>query len=141
MARGNQTFSKSEGEKKKRKNRMEKEEKRQDTKANNNKGKPFEDMIAYVDEYGQLSDSQPEITRKKSTINSEDIAVSVARRADTAEDGRHTGVITFFNESKGYGFIKDTIAQESFFVHISDMTAMPKEGDKVNFLLGQGKQG
>src|SRR5689334_18940281 len=105
MARGKQTFNKSEREKKKRKERKDKEERREDRKANNNKGKSFEEMLAYVDEYGRLSNTPPDPTRKIN-INVEDIQVSTSRQPEVElQDGERTGVVSFFNESKGYGFI------------------------------------
>ena len=141
MARGKQTFNKSEREKKKRKERKDKEERREDRKSNNNKGKSFEDMLAYVDEYGRLSNTPPDPTRRIS-INAEDIQVSTSRQADVVlDDGQRTGVVSFFNESKGYGFIKDTTTQESFFVHITEVAQVPREGDKVTFRAEERERG
>jgi len=141
MARGKQTFNKSEREKRKRKDRKEKEEKRDDRKANNNKGKSFEEMLAYVDEYGRLSSTPPDPT-KKISIKAEDIQVSTSRQEDIPlDDGERTGIVSFFNESKGYGFIKDKTTQESFFVHISEVASIPKEGDKVTFRAEERERG
>ena len=141
MARGKQTFNKSEREKRRKKDKKEKEEKREDRKANNKKGKSFEEMFAYVDEYGRLTSTPPDPT-KKISINAEDIQVSTSRRTDEVlDDGERTGVISFFNESKGYGFIKDLTSQESIFVHISAIGHAPAEGDKVVFRIEQGDRG
>lgn len=121
---------------------MEKEERREDRKSNNNKGKSFEDMIAYVDEFGRLSSTPPDPARKISTFNVEDIQVSTARQPDVElQDGERSGVVSFFNESKGYGFIKDVRTQESFFVHISEVAVIPREGDKVTFKAEQRERG
>ena len=141
MARGKQTFNKSEREKRRKKDKKEKEEKREDRKANNKKGKSFEEMFAYVDEYGRLTSTPPDPT-KKISINAEDIQVSTSRRTEEVlEDGERTGVVTFFNESKGYGFIRDLNSQESIFVHISAIGHAPSEGDKVVFRTEQGERG
>jgi len=141
MARGKQTFNKSEREKKKRKERKDKEEKREDRKANNNKGKSFEEMLAYVDEYGRLSSTPPDPTKRVS-INLEDIQVSTSRQPDVeVSDGQRSGVVSFFNESKGYGFIKDLSTQESFFVHITEVAQVPREGDKVTFRAEERERG
>ncbi|MEO8086939.1 MAG: cold shock domain-containing protein [Bacteroidota bacterium] len=121
---------------------MDKDEKREDRKANNNKGKSFEEMLAYVDEYGRLSSTPPDPTKQRVSINLEDIQVSISRQPDVAlEDGQRTGVVSFFNESKGYGFIKDTTSQESFFVHISELAQIPREGDKVTFRAEERERG
>ena len=65
MGRSQETFSKKEHEKKKIQKRKEKEEKREERKANSKKGKSFEDMIAYVDENGQLTSTPPDPNKKK----------------------------------------------------------------------------
>ena len=43
------------------------------------------------------------------------------------------GIVKFFNESKGYGFIKDLETQESIFVHINGLKDSVKENDRVTF--------
>ena len=60
MAKSQETYSKKEKESKKLKKRKEKEEKKLERKANNNKGKSFEEMLAYVDENGNLSSTPPD---------------------------------------------------------------------------------
>lgn len=121
---------------------MNKEERREDRKANNNKGKSFEEMIAYVDEFGRLSSTPPDPTRKIATFNVEDIQISTSRQPDVElQDGERSGVVSFFNESKGYGFIKDLQTQDSFFVHVSEVAAIPREGDKVTFRTEQRERG
>lgn len=52
-----------------------------------------------------------------------------------------TGVVKFFNESKGYGFITEDSSEQDYFVHISGLIDEIKEGDKVEFELKEGKKG
>jgi cold shock protein len=52
-----------------------------------------------------------------------------------------TGTVKFFNESKGFGFIKDDETQEEIFVHVSGLTDNIRENDKVSFDLVDGKKG
>ena len=54
MARSQETFSKKENEKKRKKKKQDKQEKREERKANSNKGKSLEDMMAYINEKGNL---------------------------------------------------------------------------------------
>jgi hypothetical protein len=61
MARSKETYNKREKEKKKIRERMAKQEKKQERKANNNKGKPLEEMLAYLDENGNLSSTPPDM--------------------------------------------------------------------------------
>jgi cold shock CspA family protein len=98
-------------------------------------------MIAYVDEYGQLSSTPPDPTRTK-TVKSDDIQIGIPRQppGDYA-DVLRKGTITFFNQSKGYGFIKDQDSHESIFVHINAMEDELKENDKVTFEIGKGAKG
>ncbi len=51
------------------------------------------------------------------------------------------GKVKFFNESKGYGFIKDSETDEEHFVHVSGLIDRITEGDEVTFELQQGKKG
>jgi len=51
------------------------------------------------------------------------------------------GVVKFFNESTGFGFIKETGTEKEYFVHVSGLVDEIKEGDKVEFELKEGKKG
>ena len=141
MAKGKQTFSKSEREKRKRKEKLEKEGRREDRKLSNKKGKSFEEMLAYVDENGRLSSTPPDPTKRKE-FKAEDIEVSTSRRVESDdEDKIYSGIVSFFNEAKGYGFIKDSESHESFFVHITSVEQVPHEGDKVKFKVEKNERG
>lgn len=141
MGRSQETFSKKENEKKRLKKKQDKEEKRQERKANNSKGKSLEDMMVYVDENGQLSNTPPD-PKKMRTIKAEDIQVGISKQepVDPADLIR-TGSVTFFNDSKGYGFIKDLVSQESIFVHANGLMQPIKENDKVIFEVEMGPKG
>ena len=53
-----------------------------------------------------------------------------------------TGTVTFFNASKGYGFIKDSQTQESIFVHANGLAGITiGENDKVTFEVEMGPKG
>ena len=51
-----------------------------------------------------------------------------------------TGTVKFFNESKGFGFIKDDAGQE-IFVHATGLADKIKENDTVTFDVAEGKKG
>ncbi len=52
------------------------------------------------------------------------------------------GVVKFFNEAKGFGFIKETASGQEYFVHISGLLVDTiKQNDKVTFELKEGKKG
>ena len=53
----------------------------------------------------------------------------------------HTGSIKFFNETKGYGFIKEDVSEKEYFVHATGLTDKVKQNDKVTFELQNGKKG
>src|SRR6187402_388373 len=117
MAKSKETWSKKEREKKKQKNKKDKEEKKQERKENAKDGKSFDDMIAYIDENGNLSSTPPD-PKKKIKVNVEDIEIGVPKQKDVdPADLVRTGIVSFFNDAKGYGFIKDLQTQESIFVH------------------------
>lgn len=52
-----------------------------------------------------------------------------------------TGTVKFFNESKGFGFIKDDASDKEYFVHVSGLEDQIKENDSVTFELKEGKKG
>ncbi|MBL7913322.1 MAG: cold shock domain-containing protein [Bacteroidia bacterium] len=139
MAKSQETYSKKEKESKKLKKRQEKEEKKAERKASGKKS--FEDMIAYVDEFGNLTDTPPD-PKKKKELNLEDIQLGAKIEAaiDPADLIRR-GNISFFNEEKGYGFIRDEKSQESIFFHVNGLTTPVKEKDKVSFETEMGQKG
>ncbi|MCB0477383.1 MAG: cold shock domain-containing protein [Crocinitomicaceae bacterium] len=53
----------------------------------------------------------------------------------------NTGTVKFFNETKGYGFIKDDENDKEYFVHITGIIDKIKENDHVEFELQEGKKG
>ena len=75
-------------------------------------------------------------------IKQEDIRISISKQEDMAPvDTLRKGTVTFFNDSKGYGFIKDSETQESVFVHVNALTNPIKENDKVTFEVEMGMKG
>lgn len=50
------------------------------------------------------------------------------------------GTVKFFNETKGFGFIKDETGKE-IFVHISGTVDKIRENDQVTFDTQEGKKG
>ena len=51
------------------------------------------------------------------------------------------GTVKFFNESKGYGFIKDQESDKEYLVHASGLVDKVTENDEVTFELQEGKKG
>ena len=139
MARSKATFGKREKEKKRLQKRKEKEQRKEERKANSSKS--FEDMIAYTDQYGNII-SEPPDPAEKEEIKEKDIVIG-ARNAGSENSFNvlRTGRVTFFNDGKGYGFIKDLESKESVFVHVDGLMTQIKEHDKVTFELAKGPKG
>ncbi|MDB5112449.1 MAG: cspA [Mucilaginibacter sp.] len=140
MGRSTETFSKKEKEKKRLKKQQDKKEKSEDRKANSDKGKSLDEMMAYIDENGNITSTPPDPTKRK-VILSENIQIGVPKQENIVPDIIRNGTVTFFNEAKGYGFIKDLQTQESIFVHINGLTEAISENDKVTFETEQGQKG
>ena len=136
-----ETWNKKEREKKNQKKRMDKAGKMQERRENPQKGKSLDDMIAYVDDFGNFSATPPD-PRNKVNIKAEDILVGVPKYVPpTQAELTRNGKVTFFNQEKGFGFIKDTISQESIFVHANNLSFPVKEHDKVSFEIEMGQRG
>ncbi len=136
-----ETWNKKEREKKKKQNKKEKAEKKAERKENAKSGQSLDDMLAYLDENGNLSSVPPD-PRKKIAIKLEDIEIGVPKQEPVnPEDLIRSGVVTHFNNAKGYGFIRDLVTQESIFVHINATREPISEHNKVTFEIEMGPKG
>ncbi len=140
MARSQNTFNKREKEKKRLQKRKEKQEKMKERKANTTSGE-LKDMMAYVDEDGNISDTPPDPDQKKKEVKASSIEIGVPKKEKEDLTLERRGRVSFFNESKGYGFINQDGTQERFFVHINGTTEPIQEGDKVSFQVEKGPKG
>jgi CspA family cold shock protein len=52
-----------------------------------------------------------------------------------------TGVVKFYNESKGFGFITEEGTGQDIFVHASGLKEQIRENDSVQFEIVDGKKG
>lgn len=139
MGRSQETFNKKEVRNKKEKKRKEKEKKRLEKKEKDKAG-GLNDMIAYVDEYGNITATPPDPDEKKE-IKAEDIEISVPKGSARDLDPIREGTVTFFDDSRGFGFIRDSETKEDVFVHINDIQEDIKEGNLVRFEVGSGPKG
>jgi len=139
MAKSSETFNKKEKEKKRLKKQQEKKAKAEDRKANTTKGKSLEDMMAYIDENGNITNTPPTFTKQKAQLS--DIAIATPKRVDEPEDAIKQGVISFFNTAKGFGFIRDAKSGENVFFHVNNLAYDAKENDKVTFGTEKGPKG
>lgn len=140
MGRSQETFNKKEVRKRKEKKRKDKAAKREAKKSAEN-GSGLDDMIAYVDEFGNITSTPPE-ENKKSDVKLEDIEVSVPKGSfNDAQSTVKDGIVAFFNEQKGYGFIRNLENNEKIFVHINNVEGTISEGNRVTFEIGKGERG
>ena len=51
------------------------------------------------------------------------------------------GRVKFFNDAKGFGFIKDNESEKEYFVHATNLVDRIEENDEVSFELAEGKRG
>ena len=139
MGRSQETFNKKEVQNKKEKKRKDKEKKRL-AKKDIEKKSSLDDMLMYVDENGMISDTPPDPAKKK--VKLEDIELGVPTREASEEiDPIRKGTVAFYNEAKGYGFIKDVETKESVFVHANNLLEEIKEGNLVSFEVEMGQRG
>ena len=142
MAKSQQSFSKKEKEKKKLKKREDKQKKKEARKAlAKEKGSGIQ--FAYVDHHGNLTDTPPDPS-KKIKIKAENIEIAVPKMTESdreAFDPVRKGKVSFFDTSKGFGFIIDAENSEKYFTHISGLIDSIAENDLVTFELEKGMKG
>ncbi len=139
MAKSQQTFSKREKEKKRQKKREEKQKKKEARRAEakeSDQGIPF----AYVDKFGNLTETPPEPTEEEE-IDASEIVLGIPQKEEEEYDPIRKGRVAFFDHSKGFGFIMDDETQGKHFVHVSGLIDEINENDKVTFELEKGQKG
>ena len=140
MSRSQETYNKKEVRNKKEKKRKKKEEKRAKKRVEGKKSN-FDNMIAYVDEFGVITSTPPD-PDNKTIVEAKDIELDMTRKDSDADPGYiRKGVLTFFNKSKGYGFIRDSESKQSVFVHVKNLLEPVEENNIVTFELGKGPKG
>jgi cold shock CspA family protein len=136
MAGSQETFGKKEREKKRLKKKKDKLLKKEERKAGEQ-----ESEFIYVDEFGQLTDTPMDPSRKIK-VEASSIEIGVPKKEDReVEDTVKKGKVSFFDSSKGFGFILENDSQEKYFVHVSGVLEEIKESDKVSFELERGLKG
>ncbi|MFN8323882.1 MAG: cold shock domain-containing protein [Chitinophagales bacterium] len=139
MAKSQQSFNKKELEKNRLKKRQDKQQKMEERKANPKKT-DLESMLAYVDEFGNITDTPPDPSKRK-MVDASTIEIGVPKREKEDMTAVRNGRVEFFNNSKGFGFIRDQQSGEQFFVHINGLLQPVKENDAVSFELERGNKG
>lgn len=130
MSQSQQTFRKKEIAKKKLQKRKEKEEKRAQRQESNDKGKSLEEMFAYVDENGNISDTPPV---KKYEFKEEDLV--------RPEEEYAYGKVSFYNEAGQYGFIRDNETRENVYFNFKILGFVLYQDQKVKFKSKSSRQG
>jgi cold shock CspA family protein len=132
MAKSRETWGKKETAKRKEKKRKDKVKKREE-RINSREEKSPEDMIAYVDEYGNITDTPPDPEEKKK-VKPEDIIIGTPKRDDLKPESKiREGIVSHYNDSKGYGFIRDIISGESVFFHVNAVLEPVVVDNRVSF--------
>ncbi len=139
MAKSQITFNKREKEKKRFSKRLDKQKKKEERKANS-PGGGLDNMLAFVDEYGMITDTPPDPT-KKSKVKAENIEVSIPKREKEDKLALRKGRVEFFNDSKGFGFIKELDSMEKYFVHVNGLLEDIVENNIVEFEIERGPKG
>ena len=141
MAKSQVTFNKIEKEKKRLKKREEKQKKKDARKAEA-KENPQGIQFAYVDFNGNLTDTPPDPAMREK-VEAETIEIGVPKKEDRGEEEptNKEGKVSFFDHSKGFGFIIDSVNQEKYFVHVSGLLEDIEENNKVTYELERGLKG
>ena len=140
MAKSQESVNKKEKEAKRFKKQKDKLQKSEDRKKNS-QGGGLDNMMAYVDENGMLTSTPQDPTKKKILVDVTSIKIGVSKREEEEVPAIRTGRVDFYNDSKGFGFIKELVTQERYFVHVNGLLDEIKENDTVTFELERGLKG
>ena len=97
-------------------------------------------MIAYVDENGMITSTPPTEDIKKEEINPDEIIIATPKKEEE-EPAILRGRVEFFNEARGFGFIKDLNGVEKYFFHVNNVVGNIVENNIVTFDLERGTKG
>ncbi|MCF8225070.1 MAG: cold shock domain-containing protein [Bacteroidales bacterium] len=139
MGRSRETFNKKKVRTTKEKKRKDKLAKKQQKKETEKKS-GLDDMLAYVDAYGNITSTPPE-EDKKVESKLEDIEISVPRDTSEPQDLIREGVVEMYDTQKGFGFIRDSISKESVFFHVNNTRDDVSVGNRVSFEMEKGPKG
>lgn len=133
MAVNQLTFKKKERAKKKQQKKQEKLEKRLLKKDSNDKGKSLEDMLAYVDEYGNITTTPPE--KRAPSENREHSG------SHEEYDEYSYGKVSYYNVNGHYGFIRDNQTRQTIYFN-DRLVGQPLDLDqKVKYKSVRTRQG
>lgn len=121
------TFKKKALQQKRAKKKQDKAERRQQRKSDNDKGKSIEDMIVYLDEFGNFTDVPPS-EQKREKVSLEDIYLGAEKIEEQKE---FRGIISLFLTDKAYGFIREDNTGQSVFFHSNNLSDTVTERDRV----------
>ena len=80
----------------------------------------------------------------KEKVDAETIEIGIPKRDESdvkSFDPVRKGKVSFFDNSKGFGFIIDSETQEKHFTHVSGLIDEIQENDNVSFELEKGMKG
>lgn len=139
MAKSQQTYSKKEKEKAKLKKREDKQKKKVIRKSEKTPGIDF----VYVDYNGNLVDTPPDPSMKVE-VDADDIILGIPKQEEGDREVFNPvrkGKVSFYDSSKGFGFIVDDENSEKYFTHVSGIIDEITENDNVSFELEKGQRG
>ncbi len=129
----------SKENKKNKENKKLEKQKKKEIRRQNAGSRSFEDMIAYVDENGNLTDT-PVDPKSKTVVDLEQIEISTPKQQEV-EYVPFNGRVEYFNTEKKFGFIKDVKSVNKYFFHINQAPATIAEGQTVEFDVEKGIKG
>lgn len=138
-----ETFSKRERRKKKIEKKRDKELRREERRNTATKRKTLEEMMAYVDENGNLSDTPPD-PKNAYKAAADNIAIAIPKATPADAEALLTGVVSYYDPAKGYGFIVNEQTKERLFVHVTGLAQPTMElnmGDNVSYTATRSDRG
>lgn len=131
MARSKQSFGKREKEKERLKKKALKQDRREERKKNSLKGMGLDALVV---------DPKDVITASINNPASEEVKPALTVNPSPISHQR-TGRISYYNEQKGYGFVRDSQFKDNIMFRIKDLTVPVKLNDSVTYTKEKSPEG
>ncbi len=141
MGRSQETANKKEREKQRARKQQEKRENAGEKAKQRKKGRSPNDMIAYLDENGNISSTPPIQEKRESIQPGRNSGQVFPNRKKDSRPQQGPALASYYNLVKGFSPIIDDESKQQVFVHNSQLSGTISENDRVQFEIENSIKG